>query len=136
MVRNDSQSRQPSLEEVQGKFQTWRRQRPKGQRIPEALWQAAVALYPRYSVYQISRTLRLDHMDLKGRVGAVEKRSSKGRQEPQFIELPFASSTPPETAECMVKVRDRRGSRIHIKVKGSAIGPLLEALKELLAEKI
>jgi len=75
-------------------------------------------------------------MDLKGRVGAVEKRSSKGRQEPQFIELPFASSTPPETAECMVKVRDRRGSRIHIKVKGSAIGPLLEALKELLAEKI
>jgi|TARA_B100000315_G_C14197876_1_gene416256 hypothetical protein len=74
-------------------------------------------------------------MDLKARVGLGEKRRSKGRQEPQFIELPFAGSTP-DTAECMVKVRDRRGSRIYIKVKGSGIGPLLETLKGLLAEKI
>ncbi len=135
MVRNDSRSGQPSLEEVGGQFQAWRRQRTRGQRIPEELWQAAVALYPRYSVYKISRTLRLDHMDLKARVGLGEKRRSKGRQEPQFIELPFAGSTP-DTAECMVKVRDRRGSRIYIKVKGSGIGPLLETLKGLLAEKI
>lgn len=135
MVRNVSRSAQSSLEEVQGQFQAWRRQRTKGQRIPEELWQAAVALYPRYSVYQISRTLRLDHMDLKARVGVGEKRRSKGRQEPQFIELPFTGSTP-DTAECMVKVRDRRGSRIHIKVKGTGVGPLLEALKGLLTEKI
>jgi len=135
MVRNSSRSGQQSLEDVQGQFQVWRGQRTKGQRIPEALWRAAAALYPRYSVYKISRTLRLDHMDLKGRVGVVEKRRSKGRQEPQFIELPFTSSTA-DTAECMVKVRDRRGSRIHIKVKGSGVGPLLEALKGLLAGKI
>ncbi len=135
MVQNSSQSGQRSLEEVQGQFQAWRRQRTKGQRIPEELWQAAVALYPRYSVYKISRTLRLDHMDLKGRVGVGEKRRSKGRQEPQFIELPFTSSAA-DTAECMVKVRDRRGSRIHIKVKGTGVGALLETLKGLLAEKI
>ena len=131
MVRNSSQS----LEEVQGQFQVWRQQRKKGQRIPDALWQAAAALYPRYSIYQISRTLRLDHMDLKARVGVGEKRRSKHKQEPQFIELPFTSSVG-ATAECLVKVRDRRGSRIHIKVKGTGLGPLLEALKGLLAEKI
>jgi len=107
MVRSDPQS----LEEVQGKFQAWRQQRTKGQRIPEALWQAAAALYPRYSIYQISRALRLDHMDLKARVGVGERRRSKSRQEAQFIELPFASSAA-DTAECLVKVRDRRGSRI------------------------
>jgi len=135
MVQNSSQNGPKSLEEVQGQFQGWRRQRTKGQRIPEELWQAAAALYPRYSVYQISRTLRLDHMDLKARVGVGEKRRSKGRQEPQFIELPFTGTTP-DTAECMVKVRDRRGSRIHIKVKGTGIGPLLESLKGLLTEKI
>ena len=131
MVRNDPQS----LEEVQRQFQGWRQQRTKGQRIPEALWQAAAALYPRYSIYQISRALRLDHMDLKARVGVGEKRRSTGRQEPQFIELPFTSSAA-DTAECLVKVRDRRGSRIHIKVKGAGLGALLEALKGLLAEKI
>ena len=135
MVGNRSQSGQKGLEEVQGQFQDWRRERTKGQRIPDPLWQAAVALYPRYSVYRISRTLRLDHMDLKARVGVGEKRRSKGRQEPQFIELPFTGSTP-DTAECMVKVRDRRGSRIHIKVKGTGLGPLLEALKGFLAGQI
>jgi hypothetical protein len=130
MVRNGFQS----LERVQEQFEAWRRQRVKGQRIPEALWQAAVALYPHYSIYQISRTLRLDHMDLKARVGVGEKRKSKHRQEPQFIELPFTSPAA-DTAECLVKVRDRRGSRIHIKMKGTGLGPLLEGLKGLLAEK-
>jgi hypothetical protein len=131
MVLNGSQN----LEEVQRQFQAWRQQRTKGQRIPDALWQAAGALYPRHSIYQISRTLRLDHMDLKARVGVGEKRGSKRGKEPQFIELPFASSAA-DTAECLVKVRDRRGARIHIKVKGTGLGPLLEALKGLLAGKI
>ena len=132
MVRNGFQS----LEKVQEQFEAWRKQRVKGQRIPEALWQAAAALYPHYSIYQISRTLRLDHMDLKARAGVGEKRKSKRRQEPQFIELPFTSSAAADTAECLVKVRDRRGARIHIKVKGTGLGPVLEALKGLLAEKI
>ena len=135
MVRHGSQGGAQSLEEVQGQFEAWRQQRVKGQRIPEALWQAAVALYPRYSIYQISRALRLDHMDLKARLGVGEKRKSKRRQEPQFIELPFTSSAAADTGECLVKVRDRRGSRIHIKVKGTGLGALLEALKGLLAEK-
>jgi len=135
MVRNGSGSGTQSLEEVRGQFQAWRQQRTKGQRIPDALWQAAAALYPRYSIYQISRTLRLDHMDLKARVGIGEKRRSKRKQEPQFIELPYRSSAV-DTAECLVKLRDSRGSRIHIKVKGTGLGPLLEALKGVLAGKI
>ena len=136
MVRHGSQGGAQSLEDVQRQFQAWRQQRVKGQRIPDALWQAACALYPRYSIYQISRTLRLDHMDLKARVGVGEKRRSKRKQEPQFIELPFTSSAVADTAECLVKVRDRRGTRIQIKVKGTDLGPVLEALKGLLAEKI
>jgi|TARA_B100000315_G_scaffold117104_1_gene107382 hypothetical protein len=135
MIGNSSRNGRQSLEDVEGQFQVWRRQRTRGQRIPDPLWQAAIALYPRYSVYKISRTLRLDHMDLKARVGLGEKRRSKGRQDPQFIELPFTSSAA-DTSECMVKVRDRRGSRIHIKVKGTGVGPLLETLKGLLAEKL
>ena len=135
MVRNDSRSGSQSLEEVQGQFDAWRQQRTKGQRIPEALWKAAAALYPGHSIYQISRTLRLDHMDLKARVGVGERRRSKARQEPQFIELPFPSSAA-DTAECLVKVKDRRGARIYIEVKGASLGPLLEALKGLLAGKI
>jgi hypothetical protein len=131
MVRNGPQS----LEEVEGQFDAWRQQRTKGQRIPEALWKAAAALYPRHSIYQISRTLRLDHMDLKARVRVGERRRSKRKQEPQFIELPFTSSAA-DTAECLVKVRDRRGARIHIEVKGASLGPLLEALKGLLSGKI
>jgi hypothetical protein len=130
MVVNGSQN----LQEVQRQFQVWRQQRTKGQRIPDALWKAAAALYPHHSIYQISRTLRLDHMDLKARVGVGERRRSKRKQEPQFIELPFTSSAV-DTAECLVKARDRRGYRIHIKVKGTGLGAVLEALKGLLAAK-
>ena len=135
MVRNGSRSSQRSLEEVQSQFQAWRQQRTKGEKIPETLWQTATSLHPHYSINQISRTLRLDYMDLKERVGAVEKRKSKGRNEAQFIELPFTGSAV-DTAECMVKLRDPRGARIHIKVKGTGVGPLLEAIQGLLNGKI
>lgn len=134
MVGIGSWKGRQSLEEVQSQFQAWRENRSRGQRIPEELWRAAASLHPQYSAYQISRALRLDHMDLKDRIGSLNKRA-KGGEGAQFIELPAMGSAV-GLAECMVKVRDRRGCKISIRVKGAGGVPLLEAIKGVLNGKL
>ena len=131
MVSNASQKSSSTLEAVHRQFQTWREKRGKGERIPEGLWQAAVSLFPRYTVNQISRALRLDYVCLRDRIYlSGGKRTSKSKEIPQFVELPVSSAV--GVAKCRLKVKDKRGSRIHIRLKGADVGPLLEAINGLL----
>jgi hypothetical protein len=131
MVPNASRKGSQTLEEVRQRFQGWRNKRAKGERIPEGLWQAAASLFPRHTVNQISRALRLDYVGLRDRIRLWgKKETSLERETPDFVELPL--STAGGVAEYMVKVKDGRGSRIHIKVKGKGLGSLLDAIKGLL----
>ena len=59
---------QPSLDEVRAQFEKWRHRRDKRNAISDALWSAAASLYPAYSLYQISRALRLNYTKLKQHV--------------------------------------------------------------------
>ena len=63
-------NRSYNLEEVRDQFEHWRRSREKRSVIPDALWQAAILLFPKYSFCQISKALRLNYTDLKHRVEA------------------------------------------------------------------
>ena len=56
-----------SLEEVGKHFEQWRRTKEKGERIPERLWNEAVGLLEVYSLFEVTRTLRLDWVKLKRR---------------------------------------------------------------------
>ena len=50
----------PSLEEVREQFEAWRRTRKnRCDPIPPRLWNVAVKLAGRYSIYSISKALRL-----------------------------------------------------------------------------
>jgi len=51
----------PSLEEVQQRFERWRKGRKRGTPIPAALWEDAVGLWTDHSLYKISRALHLDY---------------------------------------------------------------------------
>jgi hypothetical protein len=139
---NDSElSEQTDLEGVIKQFQRWRAGRQKIERIPEALWRAAASLYPRYSVFRIARSLRLDFVDIRDRIhpnrkpsrglkrkGAVAAGTHSDRL--HFMELPAAS--PAGLSECSVKLKDgHRGTRITIRLKASGVGPLLEMLRGL-----
>lgn len=118
-------------------FQEWRTNRGKVERIPEALWQAAVALYPRYSVFRIARALRLNFVELRDRIrprakapGKAKRKSTSGSVERlHFMELPAAGGS---QSECHLKVRNGRGGvRITLRLKGSGVGQLLETLRGL-----
>ena len=71
------------IEEVQLQFENWRRERKRGQRIPENLWAIAVELGKQHGVWPTARTLHLDHNRLKRRVGNGEDDRSSGA----FVEL-------------------------------------------------
>ena len=57
-------NKKPRLEQVQKQFELWRRSRAKRGAIPDALWQAAIMLFPDYPVHRISKALRLNYTDL------------------------------------------------------------------------
>jgi hypothetical protein len=126
------------LAAVVSQFQRWRTSRTKMGKIPESLWQAAVALYPRYNVNKIARTLGLDFVDVRDRIRpkatengtrAVGSRTKIDRL--HFMELP-AAGVGGSQSECHLKVRNgRRGTRITLRLKGSGVGQLLETLRGL-----
>ena len=64
-----SQPQTLTLEEVAEHFEDWRRQKRRGERIPEQLWSEAIALVEAYGLSQVTRRLRLSGRDLNKRRG-------------------------------------------------------------------
>jgi len=133
----------PTLADVVKQFEQWRASRTKTwERIPESLWQAAVALYPRYNINRIARAIRLDYVDVRDHIHPEGKgnhrpkavaREGSGNDELHFLELPTAAGG--AVGECSVKVREGPwGKRISIRVKGSGVGQLLQTLRGLWSE--
>ena len=58
----------PTLETIRKRFETFRKKRRAGRRIPPPLWGAAVELCQDHSVSKVSRALRVDYYGLKERV--------------------------------------------------------------------
>lgn len=138
----DSPISPPDLEAVGRQFAQWRTTRQKIERIPQSLWQAAASLYPRYSVHQIARALRLDFVDLRAHIhpaGPARRRSQRkvtlavGAQAESapFLELPVPTAAA-GPSECIVKLKEGpRGTRITIRMKGAGVRPLVELLQAL-----
>ena len=117
----------PELNKVKSAFKTWRARKDKGSRIPQILWEEAVALYPEFSISKISTTLSLSYTDLKKRVeNKAEKHSSSPNDPvPAFMELDFSSPCS-SISECLVEMEDGSGSKMRMCFKGKTDFDLLE----------
>ena len=96
---------QPTLEEVGRQFEQWRRSKRRRDRIPPALWSAAVSLSGQHSAYQICKFLRLNPTDLKDQICAQKKGPGAGGPK-GFVELGLL----PTRAQPTVEVICLRGS--------------------------
>ena len=118
-----------TLEQVRHQFEHWRQTRNKRCPIPKKLWQAAESLFPEYSLYHISKALRLNYTDLKKRI--QEKPPPAFIPPPinpaEFIELKINSAIQP--AECLVEMEDPFGAKMRMHFKGEAGLDLLELAK-------
>lgn len=68
------------------RFQTWRRLRKGGSRIPPPLWRLAVGLASDHGVSRTATALKLDYYSLKKQVEAATDPPQSSR--PAFVELP------------------------------------------------
>ncbi len=122
----------PSLEQVQQRFESWRKLRKKRTRIPQNLWQAAVALSEEYSIYHLSKALRVNYTTLKKKVAGThlpEEHPCEIFSTP-FIELPAPAPLLPESTIEMIKTN---GSVMRMNVKGATCSDLVELGKAFLA---
>ncbi|MDA8090267.1 MAG: hypothetical protein M0Z61_08630 [Nitrospiraceae bacterium] len=102
----------PTLEEIQERFEQWRRDKKGREKIPETLWAAAAALASRHPVFKIAEALRLNYNDLK-------ERASKGSigtpGSPAFVEFkPVPAAT---VSECVIEI-EKPGAKMKISFKG------------------
>lgn len=109
----------PALEKARDRFEIWRSRKKSGTRIPKALWQAAIECCKSDSVFQVSKTLRLNYMDLKERVETSEESRTLVPKNSPFVELGFL----PSPTECTLELETRDGAKMKIQYKGM-IDPL------------
>jgi hypothetical protein len=106
-----------SIAQLQRQLDEFRSTQPRGRKLPESVWQAAVELAREHGVYSVAHPLRLDYMGLKKRLGGVSHRRRKARK-PAFVELiaPHAATL----RECVVEFESLRGSKVRIQWKAAA----------------
>jgi hypothetical protein len=101
-----------AIQETQLQFENWRRERKRGERIPENLWTRAVELAKQHGVWPTARALHLDHSQLKRRVQNGEKEVKSGA----FIEVIPQGVI----CACTIEMEDGHGARMRIELKGAA----------------
>jgi hypothetical protein len=121
MARTNDIGNPGALKDVAEQFRAWRDGRRRGEKIPQALWQAAVALSDKYSPETIAAALTLDFGRLQNRVAAsaVGKRASDPSSStilPEFVEVGTLGAR--HADECRIEAMDRSGTRVSIHLKG------------------
>ena len=115
----DTPPTQPTIEEVQKKFESWRKvKRNHREPIPRDLWQAAADLARKYSVAAVSKELGLSYMDLKERAYGRSRPGLKDSKSPSFVEL--GPARPHLFPETILEMENPKGSKIRISFKGGA----------------
>jgi len=106
-----------ALGELRRRFGVWRDRRPRGKRIPEDLWQAAVHAAREHGVCKTSRQLGVDYYSLKQRLTTAGAPASDP-ETVEFVEIPrkVLSAGP----GCVLELQDPKGLRLRIELRDTA----------------
>ncbi len=110
-----------TLETAAEHFAQWRRNKKKGERIPEKLWSEAIDLVDTYGVSQVTRTLRLSGTDLNKRRGIVDtgQRRLSQKTTAAFVEIEPAvvqrAAGPSASAAAWMELERPDGFRLRIR---------------------
>lgn len=105
------------VERVRRRFERWRRTRTKKTRVPERLWQAAVAVAGSCGASRTAQTLGLDYYELRKRLGDDTGATAvEGAGIGSFVEV--VRSVPAVDEACVVEVESGEGSKLRVHLKG------------------
>ena len=96
-------------------FDRWRKGRKTRTRVPDELWDTAVPLARKYSLYRVSRVLGVNYDSLKRRVARAANDKPEAPNVPTFVEV----SRPQVSEECVIEFEERRGAKMTIRLSGS-----------------
>ena len=106
-----------TLEAVAEHFERWRRNKKRGDRIPQPLWDEAIGLVETHGVSRVTRTLRLSTTDLNKRRGIV--RASQRRRtsiaETAFVEVEQTPIPVSDTEAVWMELERPDGMRLRIR---------------------
>src|SRR6266436_2737665 len=105
------------IAQLQRQLDQFRSTQPRGRRLPDSMWQAAVELARQHGVYSVAHPLRLDYTGLKKRLDGVPG-SQKKTTKPAFVEL--VGAQPATVADCEIEFESSIGSKMRIHWKCSA----------------
>ncbi|HUV67468.1 MAG TPA: hypothetical protein VMW24_26490 [Sedimentisphaerales bacterium] len=123
-------TRQPAnipaaLSAARRQFDRWRSRQPNQRaRLPEALWQNAVALARKHGLNKTARALGLKYESLKKHLAATAtgpSKPSQGRWE--FLELLPSPVTSP-SIDCTIELEEGDGTMMRMHVKGACMADL------------
>ena len=109
-------------------FDQWRAARRTGERIPPALWDAAVSATAAHGAYRVSHELNLDYAMLKRRAAQATGGVPGSTARPHFVELVAAQGlampVPGSQAQCEVELANARGATMRLQLRGNALAGL------------
>ena len=123
-------TRQPAnipvaLSRARRQLDRWRSRQPnKRARLPEGLWQNAVALARTHGLNKTARALGLKYESLKKHLAATAtEQSERGGTQCEFLELLPSPVTSP-SIECTIELGDGDGTTVRMHVKGVRMADL------------
>jgi hypothetical protein len=123
----------PGVRAVRDRFEAWRRAKSGREKIPDRLWSQAAALAARHGVNLVSHWLRLNHSDLRDRIGAC-KRPKRRKAGPAFVQWrPAApgSFPPAAAAEYVIELDVQPGRVLRVRSRGALVADVAELARRL-----
>jgi hypothetical protein len=120
------------LDQLAGQFEHWRQTRShRGERIPQALWDQAVALTRVLPHTRVAHHVRLSSNDLKKQMAMqLEPHAAACRTTPGFVEVPPATYTPQATPTTEIELQRKDGARLHLQAPTTSIAAIVKSFLE------
>ena len=124
ITREQREELKVRIEPLRQQVELWRKNKGNNEKMPEPLWEEAIALAKVYGVSPVQRILRIDYRGLERRALGIIKPPAKGHPvlRQSFVELP---ALPGRRPEHLVELEDGTGRKLSVKV---AAGHLAEVL--------
>ena len=120
------------LDQLAGQFEHWRQTRShRGERIPQALWDQAVALARVLPHTRVAQHLRLSPNDLKKQMAMqVDPHATPGCTMPGFIEVPPATTRAQGGPTIEIDVQRQDGARLRLHAPDTALAAIVKSFLE------
>ncbi len=132
MKINTSLHTDHQLDQLAGQFEHWRQTRShRGERIPQPLWDQAVALAQVLPRTRVAQYLRLSSNDLKTQMAAqLEPNATVFRPTPGFVEVPPDPASPLTPPLTEIDLHRKDGARLRFHAPDTSLAAIVRSFLE------